>query len=81
MTAAIMARLIAERHVGGRLSRSARRSAELCPPALLLPPPLFFSEPVGLRPVRPRDSTVPAALPRCLDRRLRLVWAMRELGG
>ncbi len=37
---------------------------------------LRCSAAVGLRPVRPRASTVPAALPRCLERRLRLVWAM-----
>ena len=35
----------------------------------------LFSAAVGLRPVRPRDSTKPAALPRCLVWRLRLVWA------
>src|SRR4051794_2707947 len=36
----------------------------------------LFSSAVGLRPVRPRDSIAPAALPRCLVRLLRFVWAM-----
>src|SRR3954454_10399894 len=75
ITAAIAARLMADRQLGGRDRRSARRSAAVAP----LPPRFFFSEPVGLRPVRPRVSTVPAALPRCLLRRLRFVWAMAEL--
>ena len=42
----------------------------------------------ALRPVRPRVSMLPAALPRCLERRLRLVWAtarslfgLRAFGG
>src|SRR5436190_22379983 len=72
MTAAIAARLIAERQLGGRVSRSARRSSAVLP----FPPLPFFSPLVGLRPVRPRASTVPAAVPRCLLRRLRFVWAM-----
>src|SRR3954468_7161179 len=75
ITAAIAARLMAERQLGGRLSRSARRSVAVAP----LPPLPFFSVPAGLRPVRPRDSIVPAAVPRCLLRRLRFVWAMAEL--
>src|SRR3954451_11119191 len=56
-------------HVGGlfmRASRAAWRSA-------------FFCSAGGSdwrRLVRPRTSTDPAALPRCLLRRLRLVWAM-----
>src|SRR6185295_14580915 len=33
------------------------------------------------RVVRPRTSTIPAALPRCLVRRLRLVWAISPLQG
>src|SRR6185503_548377 len=33
------------------------------------------------RVVRPRISTIPAALPRCLVRRLRLVWAISPLQG
>ena len=36
---------------------------------------LLLRERAALRPVRPRVSMVPAALPRCLERRLRLVWA------
>src|SRR3954453_14826350 len=36
----------------------------------------FCSSAVGLRPVRPRVSIEPAALPRCLVRLLRFVWAM-----
>src|SRR5690242_20774399 len=35
---------------------------------------------VGRRPVRPRASTIPAAFPRCLVRRLRFVWAMTSEG-
>ena len=38
----------------------------------------LFSAAVGLRPVRPRDSTTPAALPRCLVWRLRRVWAITQ---
>src|SRR3954452_2865305 len=41
----------------------------------------FASSGVGLRPVRPRDSIAPAALPRCFVRLLRFVWAMVELRG
>jgi hypothetical protein len=54
-------------HVGGLFNRSRRRSRDVVfdvPFALLL-----FSAAVGLRPVRPRASTIPAALPRCLVRR------------
>src|SRR3954447_14731465 len=41
------------------------------------PPDDFFcSSAVSLRPVRPRASIEPAALPRCLVRLLRFVWAM-----
>src|SRR5690242_14539231 len=36
----------------------------------------LLSASVGLRPVRPRASIEPAALPRCLVRLLRFVWAM-----
>ena len=35
---------------------------------------------VGLRPVRPRVSTMPAAFPRCFVRRFFLVWAMASGG-
>src|SRR4051812_44828134 len=62
MIAAFVAALF---HVGGRFSRSSRAS--------------FFcsaGDSFGLRLVRPRASIPPAALPRCLVRRLRLVWAM-----
>ena len=54
-------------HVGTRLRRA---SSELWRVALRC------SSAVGRRPVRPRDSTTPAAFPRCLLRRLRFVWAM-----
>src|ERR1700733_1404332 len=54
-------------HVGGVFSRRSRAS-------LLVS--FFFSSAVGGRPVRPRAWIVPAAVPRCLVRRLRLVWAM-----
>src|SRR4051812_6314468 len=63
-SAAKPARMIAAFQLGGRSARSclpAAASAFLC------------SSGVGLRPVRPRASTTPAALPRCLVRRLRLV--------
>ena len=57
------------RSADGRPSRaSLSRAASAALP--------LFSAAVGLRPVRPRDSTTPAALPRCLVWRLRLVWAM-----
>src|ERR1700704_879684 len=70
--AAISARSAAPRHVGGWSAFVMRCSlARAASPALPL-----FSAAVGLRPVRPRDSTTPAALPRCLVWRLRLVWAM-----
>ena len=65
--AAIAERCSALRTVGGLLKRSMRALR----PALALP-----SAGPGLRPVRPRVSTIPAALPRCLVRRLRFVWAM-----
>src|SRR5215216_7720214 len=38
--------------------------------------PFFCSSAVGLRPVRPRASIEPAALPRCFVRLLRFVWAI-----
>ena len=67
-TAAIAERCIALRTVGGLLKRSMRalRAAAL------------RSAGPGLRPVRPRVSTIPAALPRCLVRRLRLVGATSD---
>jgi hypothetical protein len=44
------------------------------PPLLLLE---RFSDAFGLRPVRPRDSIIPAALPRCfVGRGLRVVRAI-----
>src|SRR5262245_7055666 len=48
----------------GRCPRAADLSAALS------------SSAVGLRPVRPRVSIEPAALPRCFVRLLRFVWAM-----
>src|ERR671932_1677252 len=54
-------------HVGGF---SSRRWAPCSRAARLR------SSGVGGRPVRPRASTTPAALPRCLVRRLRFVWAI-----
>src|SRR5215218_10225490 len=66
---AAAARSVARFQVGGWASRSARRwrAAALSD--------CFCASGLGLRPVRPRASIVPAAFPRCLDRRLRLVWA------
>ena len=52
---------------GGFACRRARASVR---------PAAFISSAVGLRPVRPRASIEPAALPRCLVRLLRFVWAM-----
>ena len=66
--AAIAARLTEPRQVGGLLRRSSRRSC-----ADLLRACACAS---AAGPVRPRASTVPAWVPRCLRRRLRLVWAM-----
>src|SRR5215213_9089095 len=70
-SAATPARVAAPCHVGGRSMR-ARRSSSLV---------RLDSSAVGRRPVRPRASIVPAGVPRCLLRRLRLVWAMRVLEG
>src|SRR5204863_1575060 len=70
MTVANTARCAAPLHVGGLFRRSSRRSCALCRDLVLR------SSGVGLRPVRPRDSMAPAALPRCLVLRLRFVWAM-----
>src|SRR3954471_14467362 len=58
--------------VGGLFSR-ASRALWRCS--------FFCSSAVRRRPVRPRDSTTPAALPRCLVRRLRLVCAMGWVEG
>src|SRR3954453_21759920 len=58
------ARIAALFQLGGLLTRSCLRAAASA---------FFCSSGVGLRPVRPRASTTPAALPRCLVRRLRLV--------
>src|SRR5215203_1107310 len=60
------ARNAAAPHVGSAERRSWRASRRL----------VLRSDSVGLRPVRPRVSIEPAALPRCFVRRLRLVWAM-----
>ena len=54
--------------LGGLRARGSR--------APLLPALRFCSSGVSLRPVRPRVSIEPAALPRCLVRLLRFVWAM-----
>src|SRR5437763_5605392 len=71
-TAAIIAFKKAPRQLGGRSRLSSSRSlARARSRASLL-----FSAAVGLRPVRPRDSIAPAALPLCLVLRLRLVWAI-----
>src|SRR5688572_22842816 len=67
ITEARPARVAALAQVGSANRRSARASAVVI---------LRRSASVGLRPVRPRASTAPAALPRCLVRRLRLVWAI-----
>src|SRR5829696_9089468 len=64
--AAIAARCIAPRHVGGLSSRSARRWREIC----------LASWRVCGRPVLPERSIVPAGVPRCLRVRLRLVCAI-----
>src|SRR3954453_3101588 len=64
-TVAIAERWIADFHVGG-LSRRCGRAFPLAS---------LRSDSVGLRPVRPRTSTMPAALPRCLVLRLRFVLA------
>src|SRR4051812_19070309 len=64
-TVASAERWMALRQVGGLSSRCGRGSRPLG----------LRSADVGLRPVRPRVSTMPAALPRCLVRRLRLVLA------
>ena len=52
------------RQVGARSSRAARAWSRAC---------FLRSEGLGGRVVRPRDWTTPAAVPRCLVRRLRLV--------
>src|SRR3954452_5920287 len=71
------ARRAARFHEGGWAMRSARVGRDE-----LLLAAFFCSSAVALRPVRPRASIVPAAFPRCLERRLRLVWAtLRSLGG
>ena len=70
-TAASAARLDAPRHVGSRLKRSRRACAAISFSDALR------SAGVGLRPVRPRASIMPAALPRCLVRRFFFVCAMR----
>ena len=53
--------------LGGLFIRRSRAVSRLA---------FLSSSAVGRRPVRPRDSTTPAALPRCLVRRLRFVWAI-----
>src|SRR3954451_5367349 len=83
LAAAKAERLTALRQVGGVSRRCWRFSAALWLPALRLEP---RDDPELLAPrerplaggllVRPRGSIVPAWVPRCLRRRLRLVWAM-----
>src|ERR1700733_5263475 len=65
--AASSARLMAPRQVGGLFRRASRACSRSV---------FFFSWGLGGRPVRPLVVTVPAAFPRCLVRRLRLVWAI-----
>ena len=67
ITAANDARVSEDFHVGGLFSRRSRAVARVC---------FLRSSAVGGRPVRPRVSIVPAAVPRCLLRRFRFVWAM-----
>ena len=64
------ARLKALRHVGGSSMRLRRRAAASCLTSRASRPR------TGWRPVRPRASTIPAALPRCFVRRRFLVWAI-----
>jgi hypothetical protein len=70
-SAAMPALMIALRHDGGVLRRRSRRCWLVIRTEPLPEGPRSAS--VSLRPVRPRASTMPAALPRCLVRRLRLV--------
>src|SRR6476661_5346687 len=69
IAAAIPARANADFQVGGVLSRRSRAVCRVC---------FFFSSAESGRPVRPRASIVPAAVPRCFVRRLRLVWAIAK---
>ena len=65
ITAANPARVAASRATSaGVFSRRSRASARAC---------FLRSSAVGGRPVRPRAWIVPAAVPRCLVRRFRLV--------
>ena len=66
ITTATSERFAAPRQDGGRLKRSSRERLA----------PGLRSSSVSLRPVRPRFSTTPAALPRCLVLRFFFVWAM-----
>ena len=69
MNAAASTRAVERRFPGRRLVQPllARLLARCC---------FLRSSALGGRPVRPRASIVPAALPRCLVRRLRFVWAI-----
>src|SRR5947209_4678679 len=69
--AARPARVKDDFHVGGVLRRRSRASTLAC---------CLRSEGLGGRPVRPRASMVPAALPRCFERRFRFVCAMAVSG-
>src|SRR5437763_3468239 len=66
-TAASSARMTEDFHVGGEFSRRSRASVRFW---------RLRASGVGGRPVRPRVSIVPAGVPRCFVRRLRLVWAI-----
>src|SRR4051794_37450653 len=66
------ARVAAPPHVGGLLKRPDR-AACFCA--------FLRSSGLGGRLVRPRCSTIPAALPRCFVRRLRFVWAIGDPQG
>src|ERR1700750_1377190 len=72
---ATSARVAALRHDGGLGSAAMRALRESCLRWA------FRASGLGGRVVRPRTSTTPAALPRCLVRRLRFVWAISPLQG
>src|ERR1700749_29658 len=69
-TAAMAARLMDDFLVGGFFSRLSRAAVRSC---------FLRSSELSGRPVRPRVSIVPAGVPRCFVRRLRLVWAILKL--
>ena len=71
IAAAIAARVNDDFQLGGVFRRRSRASTRAC---------CLRSAGVDGRPVRPRASIVPAAVPRCLLFRLRLVCAMLRQG-